>query len=184
MDRRALLAASCTALVAVSGCLSRQSSSPNISESTIEDCEVSYIEREVFDDEDPPSIDASVRSIEPYDDEYDEVEVESHWQTTGVQVLSIVVRPAESSPPKDAPSSSDDPFVEIDGYDLRIAVDAEHQLGKIVGADRKAVEEPREGVDLHHVVRYLAHHIDFKASVPAHEAVERHHGEHFLGLCR
>lgn len=113
MNRRALLVASCGATGSISGCLARRSSSPPVSESAIEACEVSHIEREIFDD-DPPSIDASVRSVESYDDEYHRVAVESHWITHAIHVLEITLRPAESSPPEDAVSSSDDPFDDFD----------------------------------------------------------------------
>ena len=39
-------------------------------------------------------------------------------------------------------------LVEIEGDDLGIAIDAQGQLRQIVGADREAVEQLREGIDL------------------------------------
>ena len=51
-------------------------------------------------------------------------------------------------------------FIEIEGDDIGIPVDPQRELGEIVRADRKAVEQFRKRVDLNDIVRNLAHHID------------------------
>ncbi|RQG94543.1 hypothetical protein [Natrarchaeobius chitinivorans] len=113
-SRRSVLVGSGVALGALSGCLSRLSTESNVSESEIEDCEVSYLEAELFDG-DPPSIDASVTSSERHDTTFEKVVVESTWIVPGVDVLEIEFRPGDSLP-ADAPSSADDPFADLEAF--------------------------------------------------------------------
>lgn len=126
---------SCGAVGSLSGCLSRAPTSPHVSESAIADCEVSYIEETVFDDDDPPPIDASVESTERYDDEYYRVTVESHWLSYGRHVETITLESAGSPPPENVPSSSDGPFADLDAFDdtLSDAVDSGEEV--IIGRD-------------------------------------------------
>ena len=58
--------------------------------------------------------------------------------------------------------------------DVGIAVDPEGQLGEIVGADRKSVEQLGKRVDLDDVVGNLAHHVDLESVLAALQAVGRH----------
>lgn len=125
MRRRSLLAASCVATTALAGCLSHQFSGEatrsavlrldGASEDAIEACEISYLEANVFDDDDPPTIDVTVRSAGRYDREFLEVRVESNWIVPDVEVLDIEARPASSEAGDDAPSSSNEAF---EGFDL------------------------------------------------------------------
>ena len=65
-------------------------------------------------------------------------------------------------------------LVKIKCDDLGIAVDTQCQLGQIVGANRKAVKQPREGVDLDDVVWDLAHHIGLELVFALFQPVPRH----------
>ncbi len=73
-------------------------------------------------------------------------------------------------------------LVEVEGHHLAVAVDAERELGEVVGADREAVEALGELVDQDHVVGDLAHHVDLEAALAALEAFGRHHRQHLVGL--
>src|SRR3546814_2082292 len=63
----------------------------------------------------------------------------------------------------DHPGDGRVPLVEQLGEDARVPVHAKHELGQVVGPDRKAVEPGRELFGKHDVGRYFAHHIDLKA---------------------
>ena len=69
-------------------------------------------------------------------------------------------------------------LVEVEGDHLRIAIDAERELRQVVRADREAVEQLGEGVDLDHVVRDLAHDVDLQAVHAALQAVLGHRLQH------
>lgn len=115
MKRRFLLVTACAAVGSLSGCLSRFSSPP-LSESTIEACEVAYIEESVFDDDNPPTIDASIESVERHDGEYHQYEVKSQWMTSAIDVFEIELRPADGESPEDAPSTNDEPFADLEAF--------------------------------------------------------------------
>ena len=115
MKRRTLFLASAAIISSASGCLSNPLSSP-VSESAIEACEIDYIERELFADEDPPSIDASVTSAESYDNEYYRVVVESHWLVYSLNTTEILVEPLSSSPDGDVTSAEAGPFSDLDAF--------------------------------------------------------------------
>ena len=58
------------------------------------------------------------------------------------------------------------PFIEVECDDVGIAVDAERELGEIVGAYRKSVEKLCELIDQNHIVGNFAHHEYFQAVSP------------------
>ena len=68
-------------------------------------------------------------------------------------------------------------LVEQVGDPLRVSVDAEHELGEVVGADREAVEDLRELIREQHVRWDLRHHIHLEAVLTLHQAVLREHAD-------
>jgi hypothetical protein len=44
-------------------------------------------------------------------------------------------------------------LIEIKSHDVGIAIDTERELGQIVRANRKPVEQPRKLIDQNHIVR-------------------------------
>src|SRR3546814_14204856 len=66
----------------------------------------------------------------------------------------------------DHPGDGRVPLVEQLGEDARVPVHAKHELGQVVGPDRKAVEPGRELFGKHDVGRYFAHHIDLTPTPP------------------
>src|SRR3569832_1549420 len=64
------------------------------------------------------------------------------------------------------------------GDDTRIAVDAERELGEVVGADGEAVEEVEELVGEQGIRGYLAHHVYLEIALAAFETVFRHRVQH------
>src|SRR5690606_25720897 len=62
-------------------------------------------------------------------------------------------------------------LVEQAGDDARVAVQAQGQLGQVVGADREAVEDFQELLGQQGVRRHLAHHDDLQAMLAALQAV-------------
>ena len=73
-------------------------------------------------------------------------------------------------------------LVEVEGDHLAVAVDAQRELGQVVGADREAVEALGELVDQDDVVGDLAHHVDLEPVLAALEPVLGHRREHPVGL--
>ena len=69
-------------------------------------------------------------------------------------------------------------LVEIEGDDLGITVHAQRELGQVVGADRKSIEQLGKGVDLDDVVGDLAHDVDLKTVLAALQTVACHGLEH------
>ena len=75
-------------------------------------------------------------------------------------------------------------LVVVEGDDLAVAIDAEGELGQVVGADREAVEELGEAVDQDDVVGDLAHRVDLEAVLPARRPSSAIRVEDLLGLRR
>ena len=73
-------------------------------------------------------------------------------------------------------------FVELIGEKLGIAVNPEHELGEIVGTDRKSVKALRKFLREQDVRRNLAHHIDLESVSAPFETVFRHHFENSIGF--
>ncbi len=68
------------------------------------------------------------------------------------------------------------PFIEDGRDDFAVAVDAEDELGEVIGADAEAVEEFGEFVGEDHVAGDLAHDVDLEVVLAAFQSVPGHLG--------
>ena len=53
-------------------------------------------------------------------------------------------------------------LVEVERDNLGISVHSQRQLGQVVGADRKSIEQLGKGVNLDHIVGDLAHDVNLE----------------------
>jgi len=143
MKRRTVLAVSIGVVGSLAGCLSTLST-PSVSESTIEACEVSYLEAEQFEGEEPPSIDVTVTSAEAHDSEYARVDVESHWVVSSVSVSEITVEPVDTDPADDAPSSTDGPFADLEAFHETLTDVIESGEQAVIDAGHEEYPEVRD----------------------------------------
>ena len=58
-------------------------------------------------------------------------------------------------------------FVVVKGHDLAVTIDAESELGEVIGTDGEAVEALGELTDQEHVVRDLAHRVHLEPVLAA-----------------
>ena len=73
-------------------------------------------------------------------------------------------------------------FIEEISHQSRIAIEAQGELGEVIGADREAIEAFGEGLGGDHIAGQLAHHIHLEAVTTAHQTLLRHQGQHLVRL--
>ena len=73
-------------------------------------------------------------------------------------------------------------FIEEIGHEGRIAIEAQGELGEVIGADREAIEAFSEGLGGDHIAGQFAHHEHLQAVLTAHQTLFRHQGQHLVPL--
>ena len=68
------------------------------------------------------------------------------------------------------------PLIKQVGHRAGIAVDAKHQLSKVIGTNCKAIKDRKKRFRQNHICRNFAHDIDLKSVLALYEAVFRHLG--------
>jgi len=76
--------------------------------------------------------------------------------------------------PLDHPLYRRIPLIEDMGDFLRITIQAQHQLGQVIGANGKSIENLAEFIGHDHIAGDFAHHIDFKPIQPLDKAMLPH----------
>ena len=73
-------------------------------------------------------------------------------------------------------------FIEQIGHKGRIAIEAQGELGEVVGADREAIEAFGERLGHDHIAGQFAHHVHLQSVPTAHQTLLRHQGQHLVPL--
>ena len=68
------------------------------------------------------------------------------------------------------------------GHQGRIPIQAQGELGEVVGTDRKAIEALGKGRRSDHIAGQFAHHQHLQTVLASHQAVAGHLGQHAIAL--